>query len=54
MSLVHVEVEKNLKNVVDNKRKFTTERSTYMEDIYLDRERLHEIKEMVKELGVSL
>lgn len=25
-----------------------------MEDIYLDREKLHDLREMIKELGVSL
>lgn len=39
-------VERNIRNAAD--------RSDVMQDIYLDKEQLNEIKDTVEELGVSL
>lgn len=43
-------VERNIKNAVEE----TNKRWVNMEDIYLNKEKLKEIKEVVRELGVSL
>lgn len=42
-------MEKNTKDVVEHSRK-----GDYMEGIYLYKEKIEEIKEMINELGVSL
>lgn len=48
MNYAHVVAERNTRDVVDNNER------CFMESIYLDRDRVQEIKEMVIELGVSL
>lgn len=48
MILVLAVVERNIKNAVVSRR------GDILQDIYLDKEKLNEISDTVKELGVSL
>jgi hypothetical protein len=48
MILVLAVVARNIKNVVGSRR------GDILQDIYLDKEKLNEISDTVKELGVSL